>query len=137
MPKKYLVWSDEFSVGVKILDDQHKKLILAISKLIDIIGTKPTKEKLDEIIVDILEYKKTHFATEEKYFQECNYDGAEEHIAEHKKFNENLAGLQSKFKDLPIDFAFALADFLEDWLFDHLWNMDRKYIECFKNYGLM
>ena len=136
MAKKYLVWSDEFSVGVKILDDQHKKFIAAISELINIVGTKPTKEKLDKIIAEILEYKKTHFATEENFFEDCNYDGAEEHIAEHRRFGEKLAVLQDRYKNAPVDFSFALADFLEDWLVDHLWNVDRKYIDCFKKCGL-
>jgi hemerythrin len=136
MPKKYLVWSDEFSVGVKILDDQHKRLIEAIDKLLNIIGARPNRETLDEIIFEILEYKKDHFATEEKYFQQCNYEGTEEHIAEHKKFSESLTDLQTKHKDSPEDFVFALADFLEDWLVDHLWNMDRKYIDCFNKCGL-
>ncbi len=136
MPKKYLVWSDEFSVGVEILNDQHQKLIKAIDILVSALGTKPTKEKLDKVCAVILDYKTTHFATEEEYFQKCNYGGAEEHITEHKKFNEILTDLQNKYKDTPIDFAFALADFLEDWLVDHLWNMDRKYIDCFKTCGL-
>jgi hemerythrin len=35
-----------------------------------------------------------------------------------------------------IDFAFDLIDFLEDWLINHLLDMDQKYKKCFHDHGL-
>ena len=74
--------------------------------------------------------------TEEKYFKEFNYAGADEHIAKHKEFSENLAILQKKHEGDTLAFAFALVDFLEDWLINHLMTVDQQYKQCFKEHGL-
>lgn len=133
---KKLEWSEEYSVGVKLIDDQHKKMFEVINQLVDTLSSKPTKEKLGEIIKALLEYKKFHFATEEKYFDEFNYEGAEEHKAAHIKFGERLSEISTKYGDDTIGLAYELVDFLEDWLLDHLMTEDQKYKECFLSHGL-
>ncbi len=134
--KKKLEWTKELSVNVHILDNQHKYLIDIINKLIDSLGQKQTKEVISSVIGDLVLYKKTHFSTEEKYFAEFNYEGAAEHIAAHKYFNEHLVEMQKQYGDDTMGFGFALVDFLEDWLVEHLMTMDRQYIKCFNEHGL-
>jgi hemerythrin len=134
--KKKLEWTKELSVNVHILDNQHKYLIDIINKLIDSLGQKQTKEVISSVIGDLVLYKKTHFSTEEKYFAEFNYEGAAEHIAAHKYFNEHLIEMQKQYGDDIMGFSFALVDFLEDWLVEHLMTMDRQYIKCFNEHGL-
>jgi hemerythrin len=133
---KKLEWTKELSVNVHILDKQHKYLIDIINKLIDSLGQKQTKEVISSVIGDLVLYKKTHFSTEEKYFAEFNYEGAVEHIAAHKYFNEHLIEMQKQYGDDIMGFGFALVDFLEDWLVEHLMTMDRQYIKCFNEHGL-
>lgn len=134
--KHGLVWDEKFSVGVVEIDNQHKLMIETINELIEAVGENPSEQKLAEIIKKLVEYKKYHFETEEKYFDLYKYEGAEEHKAEHAKFGERLAKLQEESKGNSIMLAFGLVDFLEDWLIDHLMNMDQKYVECFKKAGL-
>ena len=85
-----LQWEDKYSVGVKVIDDQHKQMFEMINGLVDVLSEMPTKEQLDKIIVDLIEYKKIHFATEEKYFDQFMYENSEEHKAKHKEFNIRL-----------------------------------------------
>jgi hemerythrin len=136
MTTQKLEWQNEYSVGVEEIDNQHKKLFTTINDLIDAIDTRQAKEKLEAIIMDIVNYKMTHFDTEEKYFRKFNYDGAEEHIAKHREFNDNLEKLKTQYPELNIEFAFALVDFLEDWLIEHLITFDQKYVPCFRKNGL-
>lgn len=136
MEPQKLEWDENYSVGVQEIDNQHKILFATINELLDAIHNNEPEEKLDHIIQNIITYKKHHFSTEEKYFKEFNFEGAEEHIEQHKKFNDNIKKL---FEDHPkhdIELCFLLIDFLEDWLIDHLQNMDQKYVECFKQNGL-
>lgn len=134
--KPKIIWQDALSVNVKVIDEQHKAFINIINELIDCINTVPDKIKVANIIERITSYKSQHFATEEKYFQEFNYADAVEHIAAHRSFNAQVEVLSKEYGKEPISFAFALVDFLEDWLLDHLQNMDRKYIQCFHEHGL-
>jgi hemerythrin len=131
-----LLWEEKYSVGVKLIDDQHKMMFETINTLIDILGGVPQKNEIDEIISKLVEYKKFHFATEEKYFDDFNYENAEEHKAKHRDFNNKLDELVAKNKDDSIILAFGLIDFLEDWLLDHLITEDQKYVECFAKNGL-
>jgi hemerythrin-like metal-binding protein len=134
--RKKLEWEDAYSVGVLEIDQQHKQMFAIINELIDAIGTDVKKERLVEIINSLVEYKKNHFATEEKYFKEFNFEGAAEHISAHKKFEEDLLKIQEECKDDVVMLAFELIDFIEDWLISHLMTMDQKYKKCFNEHGL-
>ncbi len=131
-----IAWNESMSVNVKVIDEQHKAFIATINELVNCINTIPDKDKITSIITKITNYKLQHFATEERYFKEFNYEGAAEHIAAHHDFNKRVELLLKENVKDPISLAFNLVDFLEDWLIDHLQNMDRKYIKCFNEHGL-
>jgi hemerythrin len=133
---KKLIWNDEYSVNVKEIDEQHKRFFLIINNLIEVINSNPKEEQVSAIIKQIVEYKIAHFATEERYFHQFNYKDTAEHEAAHKFFNDALSSIQAKYQEDVIGFAFALVDFLEDWLIQHLMNMDQKYKQCFNDHGL-
>ncbi|MFZ2152512.1 MAG: bacteriohemerythrin [Microgenomates group bacterium] len=131
-----LEWESKYSVGVKVIDDQHQKMFATINSLISTINTMPTKDEVMKIITSLIEYKKFHFATEEKYFTEFNYEGAADHIAQHQEFTKKLSAIQQQAGDDYLLLAFELVDFLEDWLIGHLQTSDRLYIDCFLSHGL-
>ncbi len=131
-----LPWKEEYSVHVRQIDEQHKGLLKFINELIIEINGVPDKEKVLGIINHIVRYKKEHFAIEEGYFKQFGFEGVEEHILAHRQFEMRLQSIQEKIGDDTIGFAFALIDFLEDWLIDHMLHMDHKYIQCFTEHGL-
>lgn len=131
-----LKWEDKYSVGVKIIDEQHKQMFNTINELIKILDTVPTKVQLDELIGRLVVYKKTHFATEEKLFEEFGYELKDEHHAKHMEFNSKLDALIAECGDDSMLLAFKLVDFLEDWLIGHLMNEDQKYVACFREHGV-
>lgn len=131
-----LEWKDEYSVKVKEIDDQHKELFRIINILITEVTTLKDEKKMKSIISDLVKYKMAHFATEEKYFKEFNYDGAEDHIQKHKAFSKGLEQITQDYKDDTIGLSFAIIDYLEDWLITHLMGTDHKYIQCFNSHGL-
>lgn len=132
-----LVWKDEYSVEVIEIDEQHKKLIQIINNLIDAISnTQIKKQIIIETINNLIEYKKMHFETEEKYFHLFNYEGTLEHETAHNAFNERINTFQIKDGDDVISLAFDLVDYLEDWMIGHLMGMDKKYTRCFHEHGL-
>ena len=136
MALNILEWEDRYSVGVVEIDDQHKRMFATINELLDSIKTGTTEEHIGSVIDSLIQYKIFHFATEEKYFKEFNYEGAAFHISKHQEFNKKLSFLKEKYPSPTIEFAYELVDFLEDWLLDHLMVVDQKYVECFKEHGL-
>jgi len=136
MSTKKLEWEEKYSVGVKEIDDQHQRMFTVINELLEAINTNTPEQHLDDIIKTLVEYKIFHFATEEKYFKEFNYEETEAHIKKHREFNTKLNTLKEKYPENNIVFAFELIDFLEDWLIDHLMVVDKRYVNCFKAHGL-
>ena len=134
--KPLLTWKTEYSVGVELIDFQHRQMFDIINELVGIINAVPTQEAVTELIEKIVSYKKVHYASEEDYFREFHYEGAEEHIAEHARFNESLLQLKDKYPGDPISFCFELVDFLENWLVTHIMDSDQKYVACFHAHGL-
>lgn len=131
-----LIWKDEYSVGVKEIDEQHKMIFSIINNLIETINTTPSDESISAIIKQIQEYKACHFCTEEAYFEKFSFTGAPKHIEAHKCFSIEILRIQQQHKDSKIALAFALVDFMEDWLIKHLLSMDQEYKQCFKENGL-
>jgi len=131
-----LEWEEAYSVGVALIDEQHKMLIATINELLDVIDTKPTKEKTDSVINKLIQYKQFHFATEEKYFKEFNYKKTDEHIAKHRLFTKKITEIQNRSTDNYVALVYELIDFLENWFVDHLLHVDHEYIECFHQHGL-
>lgn len=131
-----LDWKDEYSVGVAEIDDQHKKLFAIINDLVDTLRKIPQKDDLETVLTELVTYKSNHFETEERYFHQFGYVDTKQHEEAHRSFNSKIAELQKEFGSDVIGLSFALADFLENWLIDHLLNMDKKYKQCFQEHGL-
>ena len=133
---KKMEWDDKYSVGVEELDNQHKRMFNTINELLNSLETNTAEEHLGGVIESLIQYKMFHFATEEKYFEEFNYEGKDDHIAKHKFFNDKLEEMRSRNPNYNIEFGYELVDFLEDWLINHLMVTDQKYVECFHSHGL-
>jgi hemerythrin len=131
-------WSEKYAVGFEIIDQQHQKFFKTFNKLYDAFLRGDEEQKLEEVLLELAEYAEHHFNTEEKYFKEFHYEGAEEHIMEHDIFRNQIAQFQKSFhenfnrKELADD----LVELLDDWMVKHVIEMDQKYARCFREHGL-
>jgi len=82
-------------------------------------------------------YVQYHFGTEEKYFREFNYIYADEHIHAHREFEKKLIELKERFSIDKNKVTADLISFMFDWLTNHIQTLDRKYIESFRQNGLI
>lgn len=129
-------WTNELSVGVKEIDEQHKIFLNILNELCDILANaKPIPEIVD-ILRQLTAYANFHFATEEKYFDKFHYELAAEHKEEHKKLLARVMEFNKRFEIEGEAILPELLDFLEDWLVDHLSEQDKKYMKCFSEHGL-
>jgi len=129
-------WKDEYSVEVNEIDEQHKKIFLLINDLYNAIQEMNTKEKLKEILENLIDYAIYHFNTEEKYFDKFKFELTSEHKQEHNQFKKKISDMNEKINNNEIQISFELIDFLEDWIIDHVTDSDQKYKNCLKKNGL-
>lgn len=134
---KKIEWNKSLSVGVEEIDRQHKSFIDLLNELFLVFyATDRNNSQIISIFEQAFNYAKFHFATEERYFYEFNYDGAVEHIKSHRDFGVRLQEMHDQFEREKIDPTIDLMDFFEDWLVNHLNYMDKKYAKCFHEHGL-
>lgn len=125
-----LKWELMYSVNVKEIDDQHKKIFDIINKLFD--SQKKEKINYSEIIKELEDYSAYHFKTEEFYFDKFNYDRKEEHKLMHQAY----IGKINEFKKNMPD-GESLKNFLKSWWLNHIQGADQKYSDFFNSNGLI
>ncbi len=129
-------WDETYTIGVKEIDEQHHHFVSILNKLYEYINLGKKKEEMSAILGELIMHTELHFATEEKYFDEFNYELKDEHKALHKDLKEKVLEFHKQFLSGEKDITLELLDFLENWLLDHMANQDKKYIKCFHDHGL-
>lgn len=129
-------WKPGYSVNVKILDEQHKKLFETVDNLYQSILGGKGKQNLPEIFKQLNEYVNIHFVTEEKYFKQFGYEESDEHMAIHEKFRKDLSAMEAHADDEDFN-AVKLLNFLENWWIDHVLDVDKRYSKNFNDHGLI
>lgn len=129
-------WDDKYRVGIKSIDQQHQQLFELISQFYERIRQKETKTAMSEVLKGLIEYTKTHFATEENYMKKYGYPLYERHQAKHTKFVEKVTAFQTRFQAGELVIPIEIATFLKDWLSDHVLKEDQHYAPFFREKGL-
>lgn len=130
------VWDDKFSVNVKEIDEQHKRLIGMINELHDGMKSGSGKTALAPVLKRLIDYTMYHFSTEERYMVQHKYPGELAHKAEHKKFTDKVIDFHKKFESGSLAVTHEVMTFLRDWLTNHIMVTDKKYIKHFNDHGL-
>ncbi len=126
MPK-LITWSDEFSIDIQEIDEQHKRLVELINQLYDAITTKRPAEALEKVLDDLVEYTRVHFAVEECVLRLFDYPDYDAHKAVHDKIAARVIEFQRQFRAGDHKVGMELLYFLKDWLMDHINKVDRQY----------
>ncbi len=132
-----LEWEDKYSVGILIIDEQHKKLFDLINKTIYVEGHGDSKLALMEIIEQMTDYAIKHFKAEEAYMREFNYPEYQDHKKEHDDFFDHTLVYFDKVVKDDRHVSNELHEYLTQWLVNHIQGTDRQYIDCFKKNGLI
>jgi hemerythrin-like metal-binding protein len=121
------VWSEEYSTGNTMMDNQHKKWFGYVQDLYDAMQVGKGKDALEPLLKALIEYTHTHFKAEEDLLRSSNYPGLAEQVAEHAKFTKTVEELQEKYLAGQAALSIETSRNLKDWLFNHIMGMDMKY----------
>ena len=89
-----LQWTKSLSVGVEIIDAQHRELFRRFGDLIDACHEHHGEEKIAELLAFLDEYVIFHFGEEQKLMTHYEYPGFESHRREHESFIRRLQFLE-------------------------------------------
>jgi len=133
----FIVWTNEMSVDVKMLDNDHKKLAILINDLHAGLMAGRNREELERILDELVGYTRLHFAHEERILAEAGYRGAATHKQEHEEKIKQVLDLQARFRGASESAAdLEVLDQLKDWLFLHLEHSDKEFVAHLKATGV-
>jgi len=127
-------WAPAFSVGIKLIDDQHKELFALVNDMFNHVVGDAQAERVyfKGVIQKAVDYVKVHFSTEEKIMLHANFPG----YAEHKKAHDTFVlTVVEKVKDFEAGKKFTLLEFtqfLKEWILTHIAIMDKGYFTYFR-----
>ena len=129
---KELIWKDEYSVGVEMLDHQHQHLFKITNKLAEQSGDPPNPHLAAQTLKEMLKYAQEHFADEEKLMEQYLYPETNEQKKQHAYFLKTITELcvyPPEEKELSVA---EVAEFLNIWWTIHVLRWDMKYKEFFQ-----
>jgi hemerythrin len=123
-----MTWTDSMSVGVKVLDEDHKKLVGMVNELHDGILGGHRQEALGIVFNKLVSYTKVHFAREEEFFARTGYPAAAEHKKVHDELVKKASELQARYQEGATSMlSLETMSFLKNWLAHHIGGDDKKY----------
>lgn len=121
-------WTESMSVGVPLIDNDHKALIHLINRLHESVSAGDSYDVLDELLSRLVDYIDIHFVREERVMEACAYPETPGHKGEHGEFVAYIRGLRERFAaETATDLAGDLAGYLKDWLNHHILIQDMAY----------
>ena len=129
-------WSDEFSVNIQEIDEQHKVLVGLLNELHQAIREHHGKATSREILNRLAEYTRTHFLLEESLMRLTHYPGLEIHKHQHQDLMHQVEALQHKLTKEDVAISFELLHFLRNWLIQHINDSDKRFGAHFDKVGL-
>ncbi len=123
-----MVWNNNLSVGVAVIDEDHKKLVAMVNELYEAIQGGHGRDALGKILDGLVSYTVMHFAREEKFFLETGYADAIAHKKEHADLTRQVLDVQAKYKaGATSTLSLEVMNFLKNWLVQHIQGSDKKY----------
>lgn len=113
-----LVWKEEWSVGDRKLDSQHKKFIEIINEL----NTKEASQNpkvFARILSDLTDYFRVHRLSEEAYIEKHGCPFLKKHQAGHRWLTLQISRFNFEFNHLVPTNALKVFRLVSDWLLNH------------------
>ncbi|MEM7223865.1 MAG: bacteriohemerythrin [Pseudomonadota bacterium] len=127
----FMTWTEDMSVGLNELDEDHRALIRIINQLAENADDGADGKILRQCLFALTRYAEYHFGREEAVMAACGYPELVDHKEEHKDFTANIHKIAKSFSEISPDAVPTvnqeLLDYLKEWLMHHIMIIDRSY----------
>ena len=130
-------WNDSLKLGIPSIDKDHQTLVRMPNDLADAVAQSRSQAVLEKVLGGLVNYTKTHFAREEKFFAQHGYPQEAAHKREHAALTEKALAVQTKLKNGNATvLGMEVLAFLKDWLVNHIQGSDAKYAPFLRERGV-
>jgi hemerythrin-like metal-binding protein len=117
---KDLVWNNTFSVQVKEIDEDHRRLVKLFNVLSHSVVNGDATNYTEAVLEELISCTVWHFRHEERLMLKYGYEGFMEHKTEHQELIESAKALQQKSLQEGKPVSSEDIEFLERWLTEHI-----------------
>lgn len=132
----FIRWSEQYSVNIKDIDEQHRHLIKIINKMHEVVVSGTEQQEIERIIEELFEYTNYHFKTEEKLLETYGYPEQVSHKKEHDTLLKQLLKLKVRLIKGSATVSLETFAFLNNWLVNHILASDKKYSPYLNSKGI-
>ena len=127
-------WRESLSIGVDLIDGQHKELLQRFDKLLCACKDGKGIDELKGLLGFLGDYVITHFRDEEAIQRQHQYPGYLEHKNQHDGFVVRLEALKQEIntQGIAVHHVLETNNMLLKWLINHISVVDKelgKYLQ--------
>ena len=126
-----LQWTADLSVGIELIDEQHKRIVDFINQLNEARATLD-KKQVGVVLAGLSDYTLSHFGFEEAAMAAAKFKDRARHRKGHERFALQLAAYGHRYA-LGEEVAGEVLETLNKWLINHIKREDREYIDVVKS----
>lgn len=137
--KDLINWDPKFSIGIPLIDEQHKHLVELCNKLYTEIMESRSKYgnnnnakwqiALAGTLKECVNYVATHFSSEEKLMKLVGYEQFAEHKNRHDEFTKKVLEISAGFNSMNFSDSIKFCKFLYDWVLSHIAHEDKLFVK--------
>jgi hemerythrin len=124
-------WSEELSVNVPQMDEQHRHLIDILNGFYEAVERGEREEGIKQLFQGVEEYTIFHFNAEEQFMADIGYPELEAHRKTHQSLVEQLHSARERYEKGDQKAVRELVAFVLSWLYTHIAKTDKKYGEYY------
>lgn len=131
-----ITWKPEYDIGIQEIDEQHRRLVALINNLYNVLVRKGSADEIGQVIDEVIDYTKVHFAIEECLLRMFEYDDYDQHKRGHDLFVEKVLHIHRRFQSGDASVSMELFSLLRDWLIQHIQEKDTQYAPVLLKQGV-
>lgn len=123
-----ITWQDSYSVGVELIDSDHKLLVSLINQLNDAAEGGQGRDVVGSVLNVLIEYTEGHFSREEMLMEKGGYPDLEPHREQHRALTAKVRDMVTQYREGHAETLDRdILDFLTSWLTGHILSVDMEY----------
>ena len=124
----FVDWNEKYSVGIKDIDTQHKRLFDLINEFYDSVKEGKVAAGTAKVIEGLLAYTVFHFGFEERLMEKHKYAGLGAQKVAHKAFTDKVADYKDRVSTGKLLMTLEVTNYLKTWLTEHIMKSDMQYV---------
>ena len=119
-------WREEYCTGISGVDYEHEELIESINSIYEMLDDSSDKTGIINCLGDIYGSVSSHFALEERWMEQNNYDDYDAHRKDHEHLLDDIGEITDEVEATQELNADKLRQRLNDWFLTHFKTHDAR-----------